>query len=99
MVFSVLVGLVLIGGSLRVGMWGYHDLEKLSWIDAFLNASMILSGMGPIWQPQTTAGKLFAGVCALYSGLAVILVAGITFAPLVHRLYHRFHLDLDARDE
>jgi hypothetical protein len=58
---------------------------------------MILSGMGPIHQPQTTGGKLFAGIYALYSGLAVILIAGIIFGPIVHRFLHRFHLETDKR--
>lgn len=99
MVFRLQNGLAVIGGSLLVGMWGYREREGLPWIDAVVNASMILSGMGPIGEPRTTSGKLFAGLYALYSGLAVILVAGITFAPLVHRVSHRFHLDLHERDE
>ena len=84
---------MLVGLSLFAGMVGYRYLEDMSWIDAFANASMILSGMGPLSPVQTTAGKLFAGCYALYSGLALILVAGIIFAPVVHRLLHRFHLE------
>lgn len=90
---SAIVGLTLIAMSLLLGMLGYHLLVGLPWIDAFLNASMILSGMGPLATPQTTAGKLFAGFYALYSGLALIVVAGIVFAPVMHRLLHRFHID------
>lgn len=90
---STLAGLALIVVSLLFGMLGYRGLEHLSWMDSFLNASMILGGMGPIWSPQTNAGKLFAGLYALYSGLAVLVIAGITFAPVVHRLLHRFHAD------
>jgi len=90
---SVLLGLVLIGASLFVGMLGYHALERLSWMDSFENAAMILSGMGPLWQPKTEGGKLFAGLYALYSGLAVLAIAGIAFAPAVHRFFHRFHAD------
>lgn len=74
-------------------MAGYHVFEHLDWIDSFANASMLLSGMGPLEQPQTEAGKIFAGIYALYSGLAVILIAGITFAPIVHRFLHKFHLE------
>lgn len=74
-------------------MAGYHYFEQLSWLDSFANAAMLLSGMGPLEQPQTDAGKLFAGIYALYSGLAVILIAGITFAPIVHRFLHKFHLE------
>jgi len=79
--------------SLGAGMVLYHHYERLSWLDAFLNASMILSGMGPLHQPSSAAGKLWAGLYALYSGVALIVVAGISFAPLIHRLLHRFHVD------
>ena len=87
------VASVFIGVSLLGGMIGYHCLENLPWIDAFANASMILSGMGPLDAPKTWGGKLFAGLYALYSGLAVILAAGILFTPVVHRLLHKFHLE------
>lgn len=90
---SALIGMALIVVSLAFGILGYHGIEHLSWMDSFLNAAMILGGMGPIWSPQTNAGKLFAGIYALYSGLAVLVIAGITFAPVVHRLLHRFHAD------
>ena len=82
-----------IGVSLLGGMIGYHSLEGLAWIDAFANAAMILSGMGPLDPLKTWGGKLFAGCYALYSGLAVILAAGILFTPVVHRLLHKFHLE------
>jgi hypothetical protein len=90
---SVALGLVLVAFSLAVGMAGYHGFEGLAWLDAFLNASMILSGMGPVMSPQTAGGKLFAGLYALYSGLAVILIAGVIFGPVVHRFLHRFHVE------
>ena len=93
LLWSVLVGVVLVALSLGGGMLGYHFLESLPWLDAFLNASMILSGMGPLANPQSAAGKLFAGFYALYSGLFLILVAGLMFAPIVHRFLHRFHID------
>jgi ABC-type Na+ efflux pump permease subunit len=92
---SIAVGLLLIGVSLAVGMAGYHHYEGLPWLDAFLNASMILSGMGPLLSPVTTGGKLFAGFYALYSGLAVLVIAGVIFAPVVHRFLHRFHLEAE----
>jgi hypothetical protein len=95
---SAAVAFAFIFASLLVGMAGYHWLEDLPWIDAYINAAMILSGMGPLASPQTTAGKLFAGTYALYSGLAVILAAGILFTPLVHRMLHRFHL-AEEREE
>lgn len=93
LMISVGVGLGLIVLSLVGGMAGYHYLEDLSWIDAFLNASMILSGMGPLMQPETVAGKIFAGVYALYSGFAVLVIAGIALGPIVHRMLHRLHAD------
>ncbi len=79
--------------SLAVGMCGYHFLEKLPWIDALLNASMILGGMGPVDPIKTSAGKLFASFYALYSGLAIISIAGLLLAPVVHRFLHQFHVD------
>jgi hypothetical protein len=96
---SVGLGMGLIVISLAAGMLGYHVLEGLSWIDSFLNASMILSGMGPLWDPRSNGGKLFAGVYALYSGLAVLIIAGIMLAPAVHRFLHRFHLEAAVDDE
>jgi len=87
---------LLIGASLAGGMLGYHYLEGLEWIDAFANASMILSGMGPLAPLQTSGGKLFAGLYALYSGLVVIVATGIILAPVVHRLLHQFHLESEA---
>jgi hypothetical protein len=90
---SAIVALVLIAVSLLVGMIGYRAFEGLSWIDAFLNASMLLGGMGPVDAPVTDGGKLFAGLYALYCGLAVLLVAGVILAPIAHRILHRFHME------
>jgi hypothetical protein len=89
---------LLIGVSLGGGMAGYRYFEGMAWIDAFANAAMILSGMGPLSPLQTWGGKLFAGLYALYSGLVLIMAAGIIFAPLVHRLLHRFHAEVERRD-
>jgi hypothetical protein len=86
----------LIFVSLLAGMLGYHHFENMEWIDAFVNAAMILSGMGPVTPMQTWGGKFFAGCYALYSGLALILATGIIFAPLLHRLLHRFHMEDDS---
>jgi len=83
----------LIVASLAFGMLGYMGFENLSWIDAFLNSAMLLGGMGPVNPPLTVAGKLFAGFYALYAGLAFIVTAGLMFAPVMHRLMHRFHWD------
>ena len=87
------VALGLLAGSLFIGMAGYVAFERLSWIDAFLNASMLLGGMGPVNPPQTEAGKLFAGLYALYAGLVFIVTAAVLFAPILHRVLHRFHWD------
>ncbi len=89
------LGTMLIGGSLLVGMWGYHAFAGLSAIDSFLNSAMILSGMGPVAVMDTYQAKLFAGFYALYCGVTVLAAAGLIFAPLVHRLLHRFHADDD----
>jgi hypothetical protein len=89
------IGLALVVGSLAVGTAGYLFLERLAFIDAFLNAAMILSGMGPLHNPATTAGKIFAGLYALYSGFAVLAIAAIVLAPAVHRVFHRFHVKED----
>jgi hypothetical protein len=94
------VGTIMVVISLAVGMAGYHFLEQMDWLDAFVNASMILSGMGPLMSPGTVGGKLFAGIYAIYSGLAVLVIAAIAFAPVVHRVLHRFHIqeDEEAKD-
>jgi len=89
---SCAVGLVLVAISLLVGMVGYHWFVRLSWIDAYENAAMILSGMGPVATPDTWAGKFFAGTYALYSGIAT---TAVVFAPVVHRFLHRLHCDPD----
>lgn len=90
---SGIYALGIIGISLFIGMLGYHILEKLSWMDAFLNSAMLLGGMGPVNPPVSEWGKLFAGLYALYCGLVVILIAGIILAPVAHRLLHRFHME------
>ena len=93
------LGFAVITVALGIGMIGYHCFEKLPWVDAFVNAAMILSGMGPVATLQTDAGKIFAGCYALFSGLALIAILGIIFAPVVHRALHKFHLEEAARDK
>ena len=95
---SASTGALLIAVSLAVGMAGYHSFEHLAWLDAFLNAAMLLGGMGPVATPVTEGGKLFAGLYALYCGLVVIAVAGIVLAPVAHRILHRFHLEAEERE-
>ena len=83
----------LIAASLAIGMLGYMAFEGLTWIDAFLNSAMLLGGMGPVDPPRSDAGKLFAGLYALYAGLAFIVTAALLVTPVLHRLLHRFHWD------
>jgi len=90
---NAFIGAIIIVIALGIGMLGYHGFENMSWEDAFVNAAMILSGMGPVGTLNTTAGKIFAGCYALFSGLLFILIMGIIFAPVVHRFFHKFHLD------
>ena len=91
-IFHILVGLGIIGVSLGLGIAGYHFLGHLSWIDALVNASMILGGMGPVDPIRTAGGKIFASFYALYSGIIFLVVVGIMVVPVMHRLLHRLHL-------
>ena len=84
---------VLLALSLWLGMAGYEYYEKLPWRDAFLNAAMLLGGMGPVNNPVTPAGKLFAGWYALYAGLIFLVSSTIMLAPVLHRMLHLFHCD------
>lgn len=93
----LLLGCSLLAAALGIGIMGYHFLEHLAWLDAFANAAMILSGMGPLAPLETSAGKFFAGCYALFSGLLFLTVAGIILAPLAHRLLHKFHLEAMER--
>lgn len=90
---SLAIGAVFIVVALFAGMLGYHKFLGLSWIDSYENAAMILSGMGPVATPATFAGKFFSGSYALFSGIAVLAIAGVIAAPLVHRFLHRLHAD------
>ena len=91
------IGLALLIFSLGLGMFGYHFLEGLSWLDSLLNASMILGGMGPVNPLQTSGGKIFASFYALYSGVVLLAAVGILAAPIFHRFMHRFHLAEDKQ--
>ncbi len=82
---------LLLAGSLAVGMAGYMNFEGLPALDAFLNAAMLLGGMGPVDLPKTAAGKLFAGGYALYAGLVFIAATALLLALVVHRVMHHFH--------
>lgn len=87
--------LVLILFSLAFGVVGYHHFENMSWLDALLNASMILGGMGPISTLVTIGGKLFASFYSLYSGIFLIVCGGLLLAPVFHRILHHFHSQRD----
>ena len=82
--------------ALLIGIVGYHGFEGLPWIDATLNASMILGGMGPVDCLRTAGGKIFASAYALFSGVLFIGLMGIILAPFVHRLLHRFHFETES---
>lgn len=92
------LALGIVFGSLGIGILGYHGLEGLSWVDALVNASMILGGMGPVNELHTTAGKVFASCYALYSGVIFLVVAGVFFVPAIHRFLHRFHLEAESEE-
>ena len=87
------LALILLGISLLIGVLGYRGLEGMSWVDAFLNASMILGGMGPVGELHSDAAKVFAACYALFSGIVFLVMAGVLFAPVLHRLLHRLHMD------
>jgi len=84
------IGCLIIVGSLGLGMWGYHHFEGMTWVAAYENAAMILSGMGPVDELHTDAGRLFAGTYALFSGIVFLVVIAIIVAPLFHRFLHKF---------
>jgi hypothetical protein len=95
-VAHLVVSLASLAVSLLLGIAGYVGFEHLTWTDAFLNAAMLLGGMGPVNAPQTQGGKIFAGVYALFAGLVLLVAAGVVVTPLVHRLLHRFHFEEKA---
>lgn len=96
--FSALSTLI-VAGALGIGAAGYHAIAGLAWIDAVLNAAMILTGMGPVDRMTTTAAKLFAAGYALFAGVAFVTTVAVLFAPIAHRFFHRLHVELDAEDD
>lgn len=97
-VVFILIAMGFLIFSLLIGMTGYHYLEGLPWLDAFLNAAMIMGGMGPVDVIRSSGGKLFAGAYALYSGLVLIASVGFMSAPLLHRFFHYFHMDVSDQE-
>ncbi len=90
-----LFSLIILAVSLGIGMAGYHIFGRLAWTDSFLNASMILTGMGPVDRIETTDGKLFAAFYALFSGISFLTFVGVLFAPVYHRFLHKLHLNIE----
>jgi hypothetical protein len=91
MTFLVTLGIVAV--ALLIGILGYHLIAGLSWIDSLLNASMILTGMGPVDPMKDTASKLFASAYALFSGVVFLSAVGIVLSPVFHRIIHAFHME------
>ena len=89
--WSLFLAMLIIAAGLSIGMIGYHTLQPTTWLDAFYNAALILSDMGPVTQIVTPSGKIFIGFYALFSGLAFVTVVGMIFTPIIHRLMHSFH--------
>ncbi len=90
--YAVAAG-VIVAASLAIGVLGYHTLGRLGWIDSLLNASFILTGMGPVDPLRTVAGKLFASAYAIFSGVAFLTTIGVLMTPLTHRFLHQFHVE------
>jgi len=95
MLVSALIASAIAAVALSAGVLGYHSIAGLRWVDSLLNASMILTGMGPVDPMPTSAAKLFASAYALFSGLVFLSVVGVVLAPVFHRILHKFHLDDD----
>jgi len=92
-------GVVPLGvGALAIGMSIYHFVEGLPWADAFLNAAMLLGGMGPVDPLHTTAGKWLAGLYALFAGIVFLVLAGVMLAPVIHHVLHKFHMEIGKDD-
>ena len=83
--------------TLVIGMVGYHELEDISWLDSFHQSALLLSGMGPVVEMDSVAGKLFDGIYALFCGIILLAATGLLFAPVFHHILHRFHIE-DTRD-
>jgi hypothetical protein len=97
--FHALAAAAVVAGSLGLGVLGYHVFEGLPWLDALLNASMILAGMGPVDTLHSSAAKVFASFYALFSGVVFLVTAGLLVAPVAHRLLHALHLEAEDLDE
>jgi hypothetical protein len=92
---NIAMGLCIIIITLGIGMMGYHHYENMRWVDSFENAAMILSGMGPTGELKTDAGKIFAGLYAIFSGTLFLIIIAIVFAPVIKLFLHKFHVKED----
>ena len=93
MAIAIGLWIVLTIVGLTIGIAGYGEFEGMSFVDSYVNAAMILSGMGPLGELKTTAGKIFAGSYAILSGLIIVIATGFVLAPIFHRILHRFHVE------
>jgi hypothetical protein len=96
---SILFANLFIAASLFMGMVGYHWFSGLNWVDAFLNASMILTGMGPVSPMPSDAAKIFSSCYAIFSGVAFLSMIGVVITPVAHRFLHKFHLEIEEDDK
>ena len=93
MLIAIAMWTILTVVGLAIGIAGYAGFENMSFVDAFVNAAMILSGMGPLGELKTTGGKIFPGCYALLSGLIIVIATGVVLAPIFHRVLHCFHVE------
>lgn len=99
LITSTVFGLIVIIVSLLIGVIGYHYFFNIGWLDSLVNASMILTGMGPVDKAVTDGAKLFSSFYAIYSGVAFLTSVAVIFSPVVHRFLHRFHLDMEEKEK
>lgn len=92
---SVITGLLFLIVSLGIGVIGYHYYFNISWLDSLVNASMILTGMGPVDRAETVGAKWFSSLYAIYSGVAFLTSVAVIFGPVVHRFLHQFKIDVE----
>jgi sterol desaturase/sphingolipid hydroxylase (fatty acid hydroxylase superfamily) len=97
MLRSLAFSLYLLGGTVLIGMLAFHFIEKFPWLDSFLNCTLIMTGVGTVRNVSSPAGKIFTGVYSVASTLVFFTVLAIIFTPLLHRLLHKFHLDVEKR--
>jgi hypothetical protein len=90
---NIMIAIIILSFCLLIGIAGYHYLAEASWLDSLHNSSMILSGMGPVIEINTVSGKVFSSFYALFCGIVFITNIGVILAPVLHRMYHRLHLE------